>query len=210
MQEPQDHQPHAVGDVLLRIRRLFEKFRKVLVLGHLPEIVLLGENVADVFLVGVVSGVLHFGYPVALEGDGRGLFPDVPEHGQEFAEGVGLAADELGQFLELRVDLPGLVDLHGLGGVLDDVQAVVHRHGDGREVRAVQGAQQTEGKLLAELGQESVTLRLAGLDFPLAHFPLFGIVRRQHPYQGVGRLAKEVRLAREDRRQVMPDGEKMA
>ena len=52
VQEPQDHQADAVRNMFLRVRRLFEDFREVLVFGHLPHVFLFREDVADVFLVG--------------------------------------------------------------------------------------------------------------------------------------------------------------
>ena len=122
MQEAHDHEADAVGDVLLGIGRLFEGFRQVLVLGHFAHVVLFGEDVADVFLVGVVGGVFHLGDAVAEEGNGRGLVPDVPDQREKFLEGVRLAPDKLGKVLQLLVDLAGLVDLDGLGGILDDVR----------------------------------------------------------------------------------------
>ena len=84
MQEAHDHEADAVGDVLLGIGRLFEGFREVLVLGHFAHVGLFGEDVADVFLVGVVGGVFHLGDAVAEEGDGRGLVPDVPDQREKF------------------------------------------------------------------------------------------------------------------------------
>ena len=59
MKEAHDHEANAVGDVFLGVGRLFEGFREVLVLGHFAHVLLLGEDVADVFLVGVVGGVFH-------------------------------------------------------------------------------------------------------------------------------------------------------
>ena len=202
VQEPHHHQADAVGDVFLGVGGFFEGFREVLVLGHFAHILFFGEDVADVFLVSVVSGVFHLGHAVAEEGDGRGLVPDVPDQGEELLQGVRLAADELREVLQLRVDLAGLVDLHGLRGILDDVQAVVHRHRDGRQVRAAQGTHQALGELLAEVLQEGVALRLAGFDLALEHIPLGRVHGGEHPDQGIGRLAQQFRLTGEEGSQV--------
>ena len=153
--------------------------------------------------------MFHLGDAVAEGGDGRGLVPDVPDEREELLEGVGLAADELREVLQLLVDLAGLVDLDGLRGILDHVQAVVHGHRDGREVRAVERAYDAFGELFAEVLEEGVALRLAGLDLPLEHVPLDRVHVVEHADQRVGALAQQLRLTGEEGSQVTFSVEKV-
>ena len=70
------------------------------------------------------------------------------------------------------------------------------------EVRAAQGAHDALGELLAEVLQEGVALRLAGFDLTLEHVPLHRVHVVEHPDQGIGALAQQFRLTREEGSQV--------
>lgn len=68
----------VVGHPLAAVGRFLENFREVLVFGHLAEVRLVLEDVADVFFIDLVGRVLEFGHPLALEDDRGGFVADIP------------------------------------------------------------------------------------------------------------------------------------
>ena len=148
----------VVGHPLAAVGRFLEDFREVLVFGHLAEVGLALEDVADVLLIHLVGRVLELGDTLALEDDRGGFVADVPEHREEFPDGAGFLGHQLDQLPELGVDLFRMIDRDGLGGILEDIQTVIDGHRDGLEVQAVDGAHQAAGDLLLELGQQGIAL----------------------------------------------------